>query len=247
MDYEDYYENYKTGDWLEIQREYFRQNDLTEIIKDQKKLEKDLMISNEAGNMKEADISIKKLTLLCCLIDIMLGDYKNIFELFVSTAKLYKCPWTISDCFWAYCWVSDYLVSYVLDNEDLTKSISHDEIVYTYDVERKKLNGIFEEFIKEFTADTETLKKFPETADKKDRAALGELARQSLIARELSPENKYKLSRPVFCKEVVRELLKRDYNKNSGFIFMQHFIEHHVDPATIQNYFRVCKKDMPIK
>jgi hypothetical protein len=132
------------------------------------------------------------------------------------------------------------------DNEALRKLISYDDIVYTYNLERKKLNGIFEEFIKEFIADTETLKEFPQTADKKDRAALGELAKQSLIDRKLSSENKYKLSRPVFCKEVVRELLKRDYNKNSGFIFMQRFIEHHVDPATIQNYFRVCKKDTPM-
>jgi hypothetical protein len=247
MGYKDYYENYKIGDWLEIQREYFRQNDLTKIINDQEKLEKDLMISNEAGNMKVADKLVKKLTLSYSLVYVMLGKYKNIFELFVGTAKLYKCHWTISDCFWAYCWVSDYLVSYVLDNKDLNELISYDDIVYIYDLERKKLNGIFEEFIKGFTADTEPLKEFPETADEKDRVALGGLAKQFLIDRELSPTNKYRLSRPVFCKEVVRELLKRDYNKNSGFIFMQHFIEHHVDPATIQNYFRVCKKDMPIK
>lgn len=86
---------------------------------------------------------------------------------------------------------------------------------------------------------------FPENADNKDREMLNQLAGNYLIDRKLSSEKKYKLSRPVFCKEVVKELLKQGYNKNSGFIFIQRFIDHHVEPPTIQHYFRTCKKDMP--
>jgi len=93
----------------------------------------------------------------------------------------------------------------------------------------------------------ESIRHFPENADKKDRETLDKLAKQSLIKKDLSAGNKFKLTRPICCKEAVRELLKLGYTGNSGFVFMSQYIDYQVEAATIQNYFRVCKKDIPIQ
>ena len=90
------------------------------------------------------------------------------------------------------------------------------------------------------------IKEFPQKADDDERNTLNKLAFLYLIERELSPQNKYKVIRN-HNKNVVKELLKLGYNQNNGFIFMNQFIEYHVDPPTIQNYFRECKKDIPTK
>jgi L-rhamnose mutarotase len=91
-----------------------------------------------------------------------------------------------------------------------------------------------------------SIKIFPEKADNREREALNTLASKYLIDRELQSSNKYRLTKPVFCRQVVKELIKLGYNQNSGLIFMNNFIEYHVDPATIPNYFRTSKRDMPI-
>jgi hypothetical protein len=93
-----------------------------------------------------------------------------------------------------------------------------------------------------------SIKNFPEDTDKKDREMLDILGKKLLINRILSPENKYSLTRPINCKEIVRELLKNGYNQNAGFIFIKKYIcGYHVEDATLQNYFRTCKKDIPFK
>jgi hypothetical protein len=93
-----------------------------------------------------------------------------------------------------------------------------------------------------------SITKFPENADKKDREMLNILGKELLIDRILSSENKYRISRPTNCKEVVRELLKHGYNKNSGFIFMKSYIYgYRADDSSLQNYFRTCIKDIPFR
>jgi len=97
----------------------------------------------------------------------------------------------------------------------------------------------FQEFASKLeTPNDMSIKIFPEKADMREKKILNELAKNYFIDRELQSNNKYRLTKPIFCKQVVRELLKHGYNQNSGFIFMNQFIEYHVDPSTIQNYFR---------
>jgi len=138
------------SDWLELVRCSFRQNDLKEIREEQEKLEKDIIKFNEDQNMKAFEEACNKLDLSSCLVYFMLGEYEEIFRLLLINAKFFKHHLTVSDCFYTYCWISDCLVSFMLTNSDI--KISHDVIVDTYDRERKKLDSVFEAFIKEFTA-----------------------------------------------------------------------------------------------
>lgn len=93
-----------------------------------------------------------------------------------------------------------------------------------------------------------SIRNFPENADERDREMLNILGKNYLIDRILSSENKYRISRSTNCKEVVRELLKHGYTQNSGFIFMKKYIYgYRADDASLQNYFRTCKKDMPFQ
>jgi hypothetical protein len=126
-------------------------------------------------------------------------------------------------------------------------SITYEDIVVALEKEKKKVDSIFQEFASKLETPTDiSIKKFPEKADTREKEILNELAKNYFIDRELLSSNKFRLTKPIFCKQVIKELLKHGYNQNSGFIFMNQFIEYHVDPSTIQNYFRTCKKDIPI-
>jgi hypothetical protein len=220
MGYKDDYKDYKTGDWYEIEREEYFYDPHDDY-------------SNDG------------------LVMLRAGLYRQFFE---EAETVLERKATVHDYHNLYLWIMDNLTTdIVFDNlallmEGNKLSITYEDIVVAFEKEKKKVDSIFQEFSNKLeTAADMSIQKFPENADKKDKEMLSELAGNYLIDRELSLGNKYKLSRPVFCKEVVRELLKHGYNQNSGFIFIQRFIEYHVDPATIQNYFRVCKKDIPLK
>jgi hypothetical protein len=148
-------------DWLEFMRYNFIQNTLPEIIKDQEKIGKDIKNFHKADKWDAFVESCKKYTHIWCLTYFILGEYKKVFESAQDTSKMFGYHLTIPDYFYTYCWLSDNLVSFTLNNKDISELISHDFIVSAFDIERKKIDVIFEGFLKELTADTEPTKEFP--------------------------------------------------------------------------------------
>jgi hypothetical protein len=138
------------SDWLELARQGFMQTGYEEVIKKQEELEKEIKKFHKAENIKAFNESCEKLEHLSLLTRFILGEYKKIFEQAISSSNLFQYHMTISDCFSVYCWISDNLVSFMLNNKDI--KISHDVIVYVYNLERKKLDTAFEEFLKDFLA-----------------------------------------------------------------------------------------------
>jgi hypothetical protein len=178
------------------------------------------------------------------------GQYRQFFE---QAETVLERKATVYDYHNLYIWILDNLTAdIVFDNlallmEGNELSITYGDIVVALEKEKKKVDSIFQEFASKLETPADmSIKIFPEKADKRERKILNELAKNYLIDRELQPSNKYRLTRPIFCRQVVKELLKHGYNQNSGFIFMNQFIEYHVEPPTIQNYFRTSKKDTPI-
>jgi len=219
MGYKDDYKDYKTGDWYEIER-------------------------GEPFYDPDDDVSMHDLSL------VQNGFYRQFFE---QAEIVLESKATVYDYHNIYLWALDILTTdIVFDNlailmEGNKLSITFEDITVAYEKEKKKLDTVFQEFASKLETPTDmSIKIFPEKADMREKEILNELARKYLIDRELLPSNKYRLTKPIFCKQVVKELLKHGYNQNSGFIFMNQFIEYHVDPPTIQNYFRICKKDIPI-
>jgi hypothetical protein len=217
MGYKDDYKDYKTGDWYEIEQE--------EAISD----------------LDDSSDSFAKLRA---------GLYRQFFE---EAETVLERKAAIYDYHNLYLWILDNLTTdIVFDNlallmEGNELSITYEDIVVAFKREKKKVDSIFQEFASKLETSTDiSIKNFPEKADMMEKEILNELAKNYLIDRELLSSNKYRLTKPIFCKQVVKELLKHGYNQNSGFIFMNQFIEYHVDPSTLQNYFRICKKDIPI-
>jgi hypothetical protein len=219
MGYKDDYKDYKTGDWYEIERE--------EYIYDP-----DDDYANDG------------------LVMLRAGLYRQFFE---EADTVLERKATVYDYHNLYLWILDNLTTdIVFDNlallmEGNELSITYEDIVVAFEKEKKKVDSIFQEFASKLeTSNDMSIKIFPEKADMREKEILNGLAKNYFIDRELQSSNKYRLTKSIFCKQVVRELLKHGYNQNSGFIFMNQFIEYHVDPSTIQNYFRTCKKDIPL-
>jgi hypothetical protein len=218
MGYKDDYKDYKTGDWYEIERGYCYYD-------------------------PDDDVSMNDLSL------VQGGFYRQFFE---QAEIVFECKATVYDYHNIYLWALDVLTTdIVFDNllllmDGSELSITYEDIVVAFEKEKKKLDAVFQEFASKLETPADlSIKNFPEKADKKEREILNKMGKY-LIDRELLSNGKYKLTRPIFCKQVVKELIKHGYNENSGLIFMNQFIEYHVEPATIQNYFRTCKKDIPI-
>jgi len=139
------------SDWLELARYGFIQNVYPEFAKEQKEIEKDIRKFHKAEDIKAFNESCMKFEHLSWIGYFIMGEYKKIFELSLNSSRFFQYHLTISDCFSIYYWISDNLVSFMMNNE-ISKYNSHDVIVYVYDIERKKLDSVFEEFLKKFTA-----------------------------------------------------------------------------------------------
>jgi chorismate mutase len=184
-------------------------------------------------------------------VPILEGNYKDIFNEIMGDNVI-----SADDALFIAHYISDLCINMTLEffiGAIQTNCIDESSMEYFTNIKAtlfERLIDINNEFgniaIRLDTGDM-SIKDFPENADKRDREILNELAKRFHIDRKLSPQNKYKLTRPIFCKQVVIELIKHGYNANSGLIFMNQYIDYHVEPTTIQNYFRICKKDMPIK
>ena len=132
------------------------------------------------------------------------------------------------------------------EDESVKRPLSDRSFLY-FAKRIKELDAVFDEFARKIESPADqSIKIFPKNTDKKEQDVLIGLSREYLIEKDLSPQNKYNLSMQIFCKTVVKELLKYGFNQNSGFIFMKRFIDYSVADATIQNYFRECKKDLPL-
>ena len=143
------YSQYHECDALDLIRQGFRQGGSALVEKDREKVEKDIRKFHDAGDVEAFYKSCQEFERLTCHIYFILGEYEKIFERLLYSQKFFHYSLTVSDCFYTYCWISDSLISFILNNKDI--KISHNVIVDIYDQERKKLNSVFEEFLKKFT------------------------------------------------------------------------------------------------
>jgi len=93
------------------------------------------------------------------------------------------------------------------------------------------------------------INEFPRNTTDKEKELLNHLAKNYHIKRELSPNNKF----PIFNKNGTKRLIAAlykfapDYKDFQAFNFINSYIETYLPVATLQNYCREIKKDMPLK
>ena len=92
------------------------------------------------------------------------------------------------------------------------------------------------------------IKTFPENVINGEKEILNRLAKNYYIKRELSDNGKFPLFDKKGAKRLIRALYEYapDYKDFHAFNFINAFIETNLPPATLQNYCREVKKDMPI-
>jgi hypothetical protein len=121
------------------------------------------------------------------------------------------------------------------------------EVMYAHGKAELKLDSFFEEY----TANLETsadmaIKNFPDKTTQKEKNILNHLANNYLIKGELS-QNKF----PLFIKSGTQSLIKTlykyvpEYTDFNAFNFLRAYIETNLPNATIENYCRIVKYDMP--
>jgi len=112
-----------------------------------------------------------------------------------------------------------------------------------------RVDYAFGECISKLPDNKFTIKEFPKDCDDEDKAVLDDMARSALIKNTLSSNNKYNLFFRHNSRKIVKFLLNRGYRGVHGKIFMNKYINYEVnaDPESIENYFRVCAKDLKLK
>ena len=116
---------------------------------------------------------------------------------------------------------------------------------------KQKLDMIFLRYVKKFLGNdlNFSIKEFPKNATKKEKDILNHLSCNFFIKRELSPSGLL----PLFGKNGTKRLIKAlyeyapEYKDFHAFNFVNSYIETNLSGATLQNYCREVKKDMPIK
>jgi hypothetical protein len=83
-------------------------------------------------------------------------------------------------------------------------------------------------------------------SDKDDRKMLAALMKAALIKKERNLNGRFPLMRSNNSPEIVRRLIKENYELGSVLVFMNKYIEYGVLQSSIQSYFHKEKKDMPI-
>jgi hypothetical protein len=113
---------------------------------------------------------------------------------------------------------------------------------------RQKLDRIFLQYAEKFTGGLDfSLKEFPKNTTKKEKDILNHLARNFHIQRDLSPNGKLPLFNKNGTKRMINALYEYapDYKDYQVFSLINLYIETNLPAATLQNYCRVVKKDMP--
>jgi hypothetical protein len=131
------------------------------------------------------------------------------------------------------------------DRDDVFNALNKD-----FEDRRQKLDMIFLQYAKAFVGKLDfSIKKFPKNTTEKEKDILNHLSSNFHIQRELSPNGKL----PLFGKNGTKRLINAlydyapDYKDFQAFNFINLYIETNLPAATLQNYCREVKKDMPAK
>jgi hypothetical protein len=115
---------------------------------------------------------------------------------------------------------------------------------------KQKLDRIFLQYTGKIVGKLDfSLKEFPKNATEKEKNILNHLSCNFHIKRELLSNGLL----PLFGKNGTKRLIKAlyeyapDYKDFQAFNFINFYIETNLPSATLQNYCREVKKDMPIK
>ena len=136
----------------------------------------------------------------------------------------------------------------------ITEESSRDDVFNAlnkdFEDRQQKLDMIFLQYAKKFVGELNfSIKKFPKNATEKEKGILNYLSCNFHIKRELSSNGLL----PLFGKNGTKRLISAlyeyapDYKDFQAFIFINSYIETNLPAATLQNYCREVKKDMPIK
>jgi hypothetical protein len=131
------------------------------------------------------------------------------------------------------------------DRDDVFNALNKDS-----EDRRQKLDMIFLQYAKIFVGELDfSIKEFPKNTTEKEKDILNYLSCNFIIKRELSPNGLLPLFGKNGTKNLIRELYKYapDYKDFQVFNFINSYIETNLPIATLQNYCREVKKDMPYK
>jgi ferritin len=131
------------------------------------------------------------------------------------------------------------------DRDDVFKALNKH-----FEDRKQKLEKIFLQYASKTTGKLDfSIKEFPKNTTEKEKDILNHLSCNFHIKRELSPNGLL----PLFGKNGTKRLIKAlyecapDYKDFQAFNFINAYIETNLPAATLQNYCREVKKDMPIK
>jgi hypothetical protein len=147
--------------------------------------------------------------------------------------------------------------SYNLTTENgtpITEESNRDDVFNAlnkdFEDRRQKLDIIFLQYARKYVGKVDfSIKEFPKNTTEKEKDILNYLSCNFIIKRELSPNGLLPLFGKNKTKCLIRELYKYapDYKDFHAFNFINSYIETNLPIATLQNYCREEKKNMPIK
>jgi len=118
-----------------------------------------------------------------------------------------------------------------------------------FEDQKQKLDTVFLQYVSKTMGKLDfSIKEFPGNATEKEKDVLNHLSCNFHIKRELS-QNKFQLFNKNGTKRLINALYEYapDYKDFQVFNFINSYIETNLPAATLQNYCREVKKDMPIK
>jgi len=220
---------------------------------DKKKIDSDIDLKNELVNMLAVETDDEsKISVYTALLT---GDYKYIFEdcakdwMITGNNAVIKAHYLHDFC---NCEAFEYFINIIEQTfierlQDKAQIESFRKLIGFW---VKRQNDIDKEYINTVSnndPDNISLKYFPKNIIDKEKEILNSLAKNYHIKRDLSENGKYPLFIKTGTKRLIRALYEHspDYKYFHAFNFINTNIETGLPIATLQNYCREVKKDMP--
>jgi hypothetical protein len=213
--------------------------------------EKDFdLIKNDFNNLLKTATDDEKIGILYAITS---GEFKYVFEEyakdFVATADNplvnahYVSDFCINEAF-------GFFIEVIGQNcIDESRRDYFEKVIERWNERLDCIDYEFRKTAGKFDPNNIPIKEFPQNITNEEKELLNHLAKNYHIQRELSQNGKF----PLFNKTGTKRLIKALYEYAPGykdyhaFNFINSCIETDLPAATLQNYCREIKKDMPMK
>jgi len=211
--------------------------------------EKELDIKNDFNNLLKATTDEEKIGILYA---IKAGKFKIMFEE-IANDFIKNADNALINAHYVYDFCIYETTGFFIDLIE-QHCIDESRMDYFKQVKERWLERLdnidyeFRECISKLPNSNIPIKEFPQNTTDKEKGLLNHLAKNYHIRRELSENGKF----PLFIKTGTKRLISAlyeyapDYKDFHVFNFIHSFIEINLPDATLQNYCRIVKKDMPL-